>query len=255
MNATLLEVDSLRVIYKQKGGGILEAVGGIGFNIQNGGSLALIGESGCGKTTTARAVAQLLKPTAGIVRFQGVDLAALAGENLQYARRGMQMIFQDPDGSLDPRWTVAESIAEPVFHLNKKARAALAEQLLISVGLDAEFASRRPHALSGGQKQRVAIARALASNPRLLILDEPTSALDVSVRAQIVNLLCDLRESRGMAFLLITHDLAVARVLADEIAVMRAGRIIEFGPSEEILQNARDPHTRSLVSASEFHLQ
>jgi ABC-type glutathione transport system ATPase component len=245
----ILQVEGLRVSHRRRDGSRFEAVAGVGFSIAPRETVAIVGESGCGKTTTARAVARLAEPSAGSIRFLGFELARLRGRALRAARRELQMVFQDPAGSLDPRWTVGASVAEPLAGIPTKEIGARVGRLLGSVGLDPALAARFPHELSGGQKQRVAIARALAPEPRLLVLDEPTSALDVSVRAQIVNLLVDLRESRGLSLLLITHDLAVARVLADRILVMRAGRIVEEGEAESLLSAPRDPATRALIDA------
>jgi ABC-type glutathione transport system ATPase component len=249
MSEPLLSVANLHVTHRRRDGSPVAAVAGVAFELRAGESVAIVGESGCGKTTTARAVVRLLEPAAGAIRFAGRDLTRLRGRALREARRGLQMVFQDPGGSLDPRWTAAASVAEPLGPMPQKTLAPRIGGLLATVGLEPSLGSRYPHELSGGQKQRVALARALAAEPRLLVLDEPTSSLDVSVRAQIVNLLCDLRESRGLALLLITHDLAVARVLADRILVMRAGRVVEEGETEALLSSPADPYTRALLRA------
>jgi ABC-type glutathione transport system ATPase component len=216
--------------------------------------VALAGGSGSGKTTAARAIARLLESgsgtrVAGSIVFCGIELMGLRGAALARARRGIQMVFQDPAGSLDPRWTAGESISEGLRGLGRAEARAATGELLRSVGLDPALALRFPHELSGGQKQRVAIARALAPKPQLILLDEPTSALDVSVRAQIVNLLADLRARGGPAMLLITHDFAVARVLADRIVVLEDGAIVEEGETEAVLASPAAPATRALVAA------
>jgi ABC-type glutathione transport system ATPase component len=231
---------------------VRRAVDRVDLDVQPGECVALVGESGSGKTTVARCALRLLVPTAGSVRFAGEDLAALRPAALRHLRRRFQMVFQDPQTSLDPRRRIGWSVAEPLaVHspLTRGERAAAAAALLARVELPEALAGRFPHELSGGQRQRVGIARALATGPDLLIADEPTSALDVSVRAQILNLLADLRESLGLALLLIAHDLAAVAQLADRVAVLQAGRVVEAGPAAEVLTRPRHPYTAALLAA------
>jgi peptide/nickel transport system ATP-binding protein len=241
----LLEVVDLRVHFPirrgllQRAAGQVKAVDGVSLSVAAGRTLALVGESGCGKTTAGKAILQLIQPTAGQVRLDGKALSGLAAGD-------MQMVFQDPFGSLNPRLRIGEIIAEGMRALGVAGEVG---ELLEQVGLAAEMAGRYPHEFSGGQRQRVAIARALAVNPRLLICDEPTSALDVSVQAQILNLLKQLQEQRGLAFLFITHNIAVVDYLADEVAVMYLGRIVEHGSADDVLRGAKHPYTQALLAA------
>jgi ABC-type glutathione transport system ATPase component len=228
------------------------AVDGVDLDVARGECVALVGESGSGKTTLARCALHLLKPTAGSVRFDGADLAALAPSELRRLRRRFQMIFQDPQAALDPRFTVGRAIAEPLAvhtDLGRRERERATAELLVRVGLAPDLAGRYPHELSGGQRQRVGIARALATGPDLLVADEPTSALDVSVRAQILNLLAGLRETLGLALLLIAHDLAAVAHLADRVAVLYAGRIVEEGRAAELFARPQHPYTIALLKA------
>jgi oligopeptide/dipeptide ABC transporter ATP-binding protein len=231
--------------------GAVRAVDGVSLRVAKGEVLALVGESGCGKSTLGRLLLRLVEPDAGTLRFDGEDLRALPPRALRARRREMQLIFQDPFGSLDPRMTVEAAIAEPL-HLHGlhrgRERARVAE-LLARVGLRPELARRWPHEFSGGQRQRIAIARALASEPRLVIGDEPVSALDVSVQAQVINLLGDLIRDLGLTFILISHDLGVVRQVADRVAVMYLGRIVEEGPAEALFTHPRHPYTRALLAA------
>jgi peptide/nickel transport system ATP-binding protein len=231
----------------------VRAVDGVSLAIAPGRTLALVGESGCGKTTVGKALLQLLKPSAGSVRLGGSELVGLAGRRLRAARRHMQMVFQDPFASLNPRLRVGEIIAEGMGALglekDSKAQTAAVAALLQQVGLPAEAVDRFPHEFSGGQRQRIAIARALAVQPELLICDEPTSALDVSVQAQILNLLKALQTELGVAYLFITHNFAVVEYLAHDVAVMYLGRIVERGRAEEVLRAPQHPYTRALLSA------
>ncbi|MCK9282776.1 MAG: ABC transporter ATP-binding protein [Rhodocyclaceae bacterium] len=253
---TILDVVDLKVHFPIRRGlfrrvvGHVRAVDGVSLTLAPGRTLALVGESGCGKTTLGKAVLQLIAPSAGRVRYRGVELCGLPPKTLRGARAGMQMVFQDPYGSLNPRMRVGDIVAEGMQALRLPGdHRVRVNDLLQQVGLAAAMADRFPHEFSGGQRQRIAIARALAVDPRLLICDEPTSALDVSVQAQILNLLRDLRASLGLAYLFITHNIAVVDYLADEVAVMYLGRIVERGTAEEILRNPRHPYTVALIAA------
>ncbi len=231
----------------------MRAVNGVSFHIRRGETLALVGESGSGKTTLARAAAMLHPPTSGSVVFEGREIATLKRRSLKGARKRMQMIFQDPYASLNPRLPVSAIIAEPLaIHSlgNRAERRAEALRLAQSVGLKAQDLDRYPHQFSGGQRQRIAIARALALKPALIFADEPVSALDVSIQSQILNLLRDLREEYGPAFLFIGHDLAVVRHFADRVAVMYMGRIVEEAASETLFNTPRHPYARALIAAA-----
>jgi len=228
------------------------AVQGVSFDIAPGETLGLVGESGCGKTTVGRSILRLEEPTSGQVRFDGTDILGLSGAALRAFRRRMQIIFQDPYGSLNPRMRVGDAVAEGLrIHavVGPKDVPARVESLLAEVGLDRTAARRYPHEFSGGQRQRIGIARALAVEPSFLVCDEPVSALDVSVQAQVVNLLADLQERRGLAYLFIAHDLAVVRQVAHRTAVMYLGRLVETGPTDLILSAPRHPYTQALLSA------
>ncbi len=257
--APLLEVRNLAVHFPIRKGflkrvaGHVRAVDGISFDIPAGRTLALVGESGCGKTTAGKALLQLVPPTAGSVRFDGRDLCTMDASELRARRKDVQIVFQDPFASLNPRMRVADILAEGMSALgvlpDDAARAARVGELLRQVGLPPEAASRYPHEFSGGQRQRIAIARALSVEPRLIVCDEPTSALDVSVQAQILNLLKRLQAELGLAYLFITHNMAVVEYLADEIAVMYLGRIVESGTVDEVLRDPKHPYTRTLLAA------
>ena len=230
--------------------GAIRAVDGVSFDVHAGETLGLVGESGSGKSTTARTILGLEPATAGSVVFGGEELTGASPGTLRAARREMQMIFQDPYASLNPRHTVRRIVREPLdIHGvgTPSAREARVDELLDLVGLEASHADRFPHEFSGGQRQRVGIARALATNPRLIVADEPISALDVSIQAQIVNLLADLRERLGLTYLFIAHDLSMVRYISDRVAVMYLGRIVEVGTSDEVFERPLHPYTRALI--------
>jgi oligopeptide/dipeptide ABC transporter ATP-binding protein len=241
------------------GGGLFRAAGppvravdGVSFEVARGETLALVGESGCGKSSVARTLLRLQEPTAGSARFEGVDLFRLDRRALRTMRRRIQIIFQDPYGSLNPRLTVGESVAEGIEIHRLAPRKEIPQRvaaLLQEVGLDPSHAQRYPHEFSGGQRQRIGIARALAVEPSFLVCDEPVSALDVSVQAQVLNLLLDLQRSRGLSYLFIAHDLAVVRQIAHRVAVMYLGQIVETGRTEDVLSAPRHPYTQALLSA------
>ena len=255
----LLEVDGLTKHFPVRRGilrrivGQVQAVTDVSFAVGAGETLALVGESGCGKSTTGRSLLRLIEPTAGSIRIDGTDLLSLPPGQLRAMRRKMQIIFQDPYGSLNPRMTVREALAEPLLlhgvatPANLQAKIA---EVLELCGLSSFHAERYPHEFSGGQRQRVGIARALATRPRLIVCDEPVSALDVSVQAQIVNLLQDLQRELGVAYVFISHDLAVVRHIATRVAVMYLGRIVEEAPAAELFAAPLHPYTRSLIAAA-----
>jgi oligopeptide/dipeptide ABC transporter ATP-binding protein len=248
----LLSAGGLVKHFAAGNGGIVRAVDGVDLEIAPGETLALVGESGSGKSTTGRLLLRLIEPTAGTIMLDGRDLRALKPRDLRAARREMQIVFQDPYGSLNPRMTVGAMLAEPLtLHgiARGKAAVSLVHSLLDQVGLRPEHARRYPHEFSGGQRQRIGIARALAAEPRLVICDEPVSALDVSIQAQIVNLLQTLQRRRGLAYLFIAHDLAVVRHIADRVAVLYLGRIVETAPVAELFARPRHPYTRALLSS------
>jgi oligopeptide transport system ATP-binding protein len=255
----LLQVRNLVKQFPVKKGLIFErtvdhvnAVADVSFEIERGETLGLVGESGSGKSTTGYCVLQVLRPTSGSVVFDGIDLTELSGERLRKMRRRMQLVFQDPHASLDPRMTVGDTVEEPlVIHRvgSRGERRARVRELLDVVGFDPGFTNRYPHEFSGGQRQRIGIARALALSPDLLVLDEPVSALDVSIQAQILNLLKDLQQEFGLTFLFIAHDLAVVRAMSDRIAVMNLGKIVEQGRAEEIYAHPKDTYTQELLQA------
>ena len=236
--------------------GAVKAVDGISFDIFKGETLGLVGESGCGKSTAGRVILQLYPATAGKVTFKGRDLMTLSKEELRKQRPQMQMIFQDPQDSLNPRMTVGSIISEPLVEHGKfmgKERRERVEQLLESVGMNREFTNRYPHEFSGGQRQRIGIARALALSPEFIICDEPIAALDVSIQAQVVNLLEDLQEEYGLTYLFISHDLSMIRHIADRVAVMYLGRIVELADSESLYTKPLHPYTKALLSAVPIH--
>lgn len=234
----------------RRGRAVVRAVDGVSLTLERGRSLAVVGESGSGKSTLARCILRLVEPTAGRIVLDGVDLAGVSRAELRKLRRRIQMVFQDPFSSLDPRMTVGACIAEPLaIHRVPGDRAARVAELLALVGLEAAHVNRYPHEFSGGQRQRIGIARALALDPEVLVLDEPVSALDVSIRAGIVNLLEELRLRLGLSYVLVAHDLSIVRQVTDEVAVMHLGRVVEYGPTPEVLDDPRHPYTRALVSA------
>jgi oligopeptide transport system ATP-binding protein len=230
----------------------VKAVDGVSFEVYEGETLGLVGESGCGKSTTGRTILQLYRATEGSVKFEGEELTTLRGEALRKMRRRMQMIFQDPYASLNPRMSVGRIVAEPLVVHNigtKKEREERVAELLELVGLNPYFVRRYPHEFSGGQRQRIGLARALALNPSFIVADEPISALDVSIQAQVVNLLQKLQEDLGLTYLFIAHDLSMVRHLCDRVAVMYLGKIVEVAASEELYTNPLHPYTQALLSA------
>lgn len=262
MSATdniLLEVEGLKMYFPitqgiifQRHVGDIKAVDGLNFFIKQGETLGLVGESGCGKSTTGRAILQLYQPTAGSVRLKGEDLVKLKGEDLRKKRREMQMIFQDPYASLNPRMTVGGIVGEPLEVHNlmpANERRARVQELLEIVGLNPYFVNRYPHEFSGGQRQRIGVARALAVQPEFIVCDEPISALDVSIQAQIINLLEDLQDQFGLTYLFIAHDLSVVRHISDRIAVMYLGKLVELADRAELYLSPLHPYTQALLSA------
>ncbi|MGF0118588.1 ABC transporter ATP-binding protein [Promicromonospora sp. Marseille-Q5078] len=247
----LVYVEGLQQDFPARGGAPVRALDDVTFYVRRGETLGLVGESGCGKSTLARAALLLREPTQGRVVFDDTDTSTLRRGALRSTRRRMQMVFQDPNDSLDPRFTVLRSVAEPLVAAGTgraEARRRAAETLE-RVGVPAEQHERRPHEFSGGQRQRIAIARALAGEPDFLVLDEPTSALDVSIQAQILNLLQELQRERDLTYLFISHNLGVVRHLATRVAVMYLGRVVEIGPTEQIFRDPQHPYTRALLSA------
>jgi oligopeptide transport system ATP-binding protein len=257
-NETLVDVSDLKMhfpIYKglfRKKVGDVKAVDGVSFEIRRGETLGLVGESGCGKSTTGRAVLRLYELTDGVISFEGEDIAQLSNEELRARRPHMQMIFQDPQACLNPRMTVGAIISEPLIehrNMSSEERKERVKELLNSVGMNPDFVNRYPHEFSGGQRQRIGIARALALDPDFIVCDEPIAALDVSIQAQVVNLLEDLQKERGLTYLFISHDLSMVRHIADRVAVMYLGKIMELAPREMLFKDPKHPYTQALLSA------
>ncbi len=258
-NEVLLKVRKLKKYFPVRGGvfskiiGYVQAVDGINIDIKRGETLGLVGESGCGKTTTGRTILRLLEPTAGEVTFEGINIYKLDREKLRKARRDIQIIFQDPFGSLNPRMTVGDIVGESlIIHRiakNHKEKEERVKKLLETVGLNAGHIRRYPHEFSGGQRQRIGIARALALNPKLVICDEPVSALDVSIQAQVINLLEELQEKFKLTYLFIAHDLSVVKHISDRVAVMYLGKIVELASTLDLYDNPQHPYTEALLSA------
>ncbi|HEY6018268.1 MAG TPA: ATP-binding cassette domain-containing protein [Gaiellaceae bacterium] len=257
-NGVLLEVEGLQKWFPVRAGFIehtvdhVKAVDDVSFEIREGETLGLVGESGSGKSTTGYCILQLLKPTGGSIRFAGKELTTLGREEMRRMRREMQIVFQDPYASLNPRMTVGDIVGEPLLVHgigNRRGRKETVRKLLDVVGFDPGYVNRYPHEFSGGQRQRIGIARALALNPKLIVCDEPVSALDVSIQAQILNLLKDLQRDFGLTYLFIAHDLAVVRTMSDRIAVMNRGKLVEIGPAEQVYTRPENDYTKALLAA------
>ncbi|WP_340025157.1 ATP-binding cassette domain-containing protein [Paenibacillus sp. FSL K6-1096] len=253
LSKNLIEVEGLKKYFNVGKGRVLKAVDNISFSIREGETLGMVGESGCGKTTAGRTVLRLYEPTAGSVKYQGTDIYKLSGGKMKAMRRDMQMIFQDPYASLNPRFTVSDIIGEALdihgMAGSRQERKKRIEELLDMVGLNHDHATRYPHEFSGGQRQRIGIARALAVNPKFIVCDEPISALDVSIQAQVVNLLKELQDRLGLTYLFIAHDLSMVKHISDRVAVMYLGKMVELAESEELYANPIHPYTKSLLSA------
>jgi peptide/nickel transport system ATP-binding protein len=252
MSNTILEVIDLKK-YFPTSRGMLHAVDGVSFKIEEGKTLGIVGESGCGKSTTGRTILKLLQPTAGQILFRGEDITRYNHAKMRKLRPHMQIIFQDPFASLDPRQTIMQLISEPIIeHRQLKGKRAIEErsrELMRTVGLAERMVNTYPHELDGGRRQRIGIARALALNPKLIVCDEPVSALDVSIQAQILNLMKKLQKDMGLTYIFITHDLSVVKYFSDDIAVMYLGQMVEKAPADELFQNPLHPYTKALLSA------
>ena len=247
----LMEVNNLKKYFKA-GNGMLHAVDDITFSLDAGRTLGVVGESGCGKTTLGRTILHLLDMTAGQIIFEGKDISNPTKTELKRVREEMQIIFQDPYSALNPRMSVSEAIMEPLMLQGKLSKADIqdeAKALMETVGLAQRFVNCYPHELDGGRRQRIGIARALALKPKFIVCDEPVSALDVSIQAQIINLMLDLQEERGLAYMFVTHDLSVVKYISDEIMVMYLGNMVEKAPADELFQNTLHPYTKALLSA------
>ncbi|MFC4777888.1 ABC transporter ATP-binding protein [Paenibacillus sp. GCM10023252] len=253
MSTPLLEVNNLVKSFNIGGGNTLHAVNDISFTIGKGETLGVVGESGCGKSTAGRTILRLYEPTSGTVKFGGTDITKLSGSKMKALRRDMQMIFQDPYASLNPRMTITDVIGEALDIHNlvnsRQERKKKVEEMLDLVGLNPDHATRYPHEFSGGQRQRIGIARALAVNPQFIIADEPISALDVSIQAQVVNLMQNLQRKMGLTYMFIAHDLSMVKHISDRVAVMYLGKVIEIAESAELYANPSHPYTRALLSA------
>jgi len=249
--SALIEVKDLKKYFKIDAG-LLHAVDGINFTIEEGKTLGVVGESGCGKTTLGRVILQLIELTDGEIFFEGKDVSNPSNKELAEMRENMQIIFQDPYSSLNPRMSVSEIIMEPLILQGKMARNEMLQEvrtLMDTVGLAERFENSYPHELDGGRRQRIGVARALALKPKFIVCDEPVSALDVSIQAQIINLMLDLQEERGIAYMFVTHDLSVVKYISDDIMVMYLGQMVEKAPSNELFRNPRHPYTQALLSA------
>lgn len=263
MSTTLLEINNLQVYFHLSGGGLVDrlmgskprtvkAVDGVSFTVNKGETLGLVGESGCGKSTTGRAILQLIKPTGGEILFQGKNLAKLSNSEMRPFRRHLQMIFQNPYASLNPRMTIGDIVSEPLTVFSNLSGQQLDKQvqeLMQRVGLNPQYIKRYPHEFSGGQRQRIGIARALALNPDFIVADEPIAALDVSIQAQVMNLLKELQKDLSLTYLFISHDLRAVRHVSNRVAVMYLGKLVEIANADEIYQNPLHPYTQALISA------
>ena len=251
-NKVILDVENLTKYFNTPGG-LLHAVDGVNFKVEEGRTLGIVGESGCGKSTTGRTILKLLEPTSGKIIFDGQDITGYSRKQMRSLRREMQMVFQDPFSSLDPRQTVSQLISEPIIeHKLLKTKSEIEKrtlQLMETVGLAERYINVYPHELDGGRRQRIGIARALAVEPKLIVCDEPVSALDVSIQAQILNLLRQLQQDMGLTYIFITHDLSVVKYFSDDIAVMYLGQMVEKAPSDLLFKNPIHPYTKALLSA------
>ncbi|MBP2243117.1 oligopeptide/dipeptide ABC transporter ATP-binding protein [Cytobacillus eiseniae] len=258
-NEYILEVENVKKYFPIKKGVFskqvraVKAVDDVSFQMRKGETLGIVGESGCGKSTMARLIIRLLEATDGVIKLEGKDLTTLSKEEMRSTRRDIQMVFQDPYASLNPRWTVERTLLEPMRVYNIGTRSERKERvidLLNKVGLDSSYAKRHPHEFSGGQRQRIGIARALVLNPKLIIADEPVSALDISVQAQVINLMQDLQEQYNLTYMFITHDLSVCEHISDRVAVMYLGKIVELAKKDQLFSNPLHPYTLALISAA-----